>query len=227
MKVLRAAGFAFWLFALTPAAAQESDLAKLQSIEWVEENRAELEALVGDRKNATSLMVAITGEDIVIPNVGEYLFIDLNGDNRLELAASIDFSGRAFYATAAVVYQSERRLDYQFLGGKGLNIANLPNSIEDIDGDGDLEILIPRLLEPYQGAEPVAAFTDVFSWDGEKYAVSHPLEYEDFYRNRILPRLERNIGTLSQGKGPIDPERRANFLRSYKLEKDVLLGYLK
>lgn len=217
---------ALLMMAIVPANAEESVLASLQKIEWVEENRADLEASVGDPQNATALMIAITGEDIVIPNVGEFLFIDLNGDNRLELAASIDFSGRAFYSTVAVVYQNGGRIDYQFLGGHGGNIGDFPQSIEDLDGDGDFEILVPRLLEPYQGAEPVGVFTDVYSWDGEKFAVSQPREYEDFYRNRILPRLERNIDALSQGKGPVDAQRRVNFLRSYKLEKEVLLDYL-
>ena len=102
---------------MAPAAAQDSGLAKLQNIDWTEAHRAELEDLLGDRIRATSFMTALTGD--VTLYVGEHLFVDLDGDNRLELVASIDYSGRAFYATVAVIHQAGHRLDYQFFGGDG------------------------------------------------------------------------------------------------------------
>lgn len=221
---LLVAGLAVGLLTIPAATAQDDILTSLQSIGWVEENRSDLEGLLSDQDTATAFMVALYGDVVVLPNVGGYLFIDLEGDNGLELVATIDYSGRGFYASVAIVYQNGHRLDYQELGGHGGNITNLRNSIDDLDGDGDLEITVPRLLEPYEGVEPVPIFIDVYHWNGSQYIVGDPLQYEDFYRNRVLPRIEENLDALSVDSGSVGADMRAALIHKYEVERTEIMN---
>lgn len=223
---LLVAGLAAGLLTIPAATAQDDLLTSLQSIEWVEENRSDLEGLLSDRDTATAFMVALYGDVVVLPNVGGHLFIDLDGDSGLELVATIDYSGRGFYASVAIVYQNGHRLDYQELGGHGGNITNLRNSIDDLDGDGDLEITVPRLLEAYQGAEPVPIFIDVYHWNGLQYIVADPLQYEDFYRNRVLPRIEENLDALSVDSASVGADMRAALVHKYEVEQAEIVNAL-
>jgi hypothetical protein len=219
-------GLVAGFLAIPSATAQEKILTSLQIIEWVEENRSDLEDLLSDRDAASAFLVALYGDDPVLPNVGEHLFIDLDGDNGLELVATIDYSGRGFYASVAVVYQNGHRLDYQELGGHGGNITNLRNSIADFDGDGDLEIAVPRLLEPYQGAAPIPIFIDVYHWNDWRYTLADPIRYEDFYRNRLLPRIEENLGALSVDSASLGADMRAALIHKYKVERTEIINAL-
>ncbi len=223
---LLVAGLAAGFLTISSATAQEDILTSLQSIEWVEENRSDLEGLLSDQDTASAFMVALYGDVAVLPNVGGHLFIDLDGDNGLELVATIDYSGRGFYTSVAIVYQNGHRLDYQVLGGHGGNITNLRNSIDDLDGDGDLEITIPRLLEPYQGVEPVPIFIDVYHWNDWRYTVADPIQYEDFYRNRLLPRIEENLGALSMDSASLGADMRAALIHKYKVERTEIINAL-
>ncbi len=219
-------GLAAGFLAIPPATAKDDILTSLQSIEWVEENRSDLESLLSDQDTASAFMVALYCDVVVLPNVGGHLFIDLDGDNGLELVATIDYSGRGFYASVVIVYQNNHRLDYQELGGGGGNITNLRNSIDDLDGDGDLEITIPRLLEPYQGVEPVPIFIDVYHWNDWQYTVADPIQYEDFYENRVLPRIEENLDALSVGAASVGADMRAALIHKYEVEWTEIINAL-
>ncbi len=220
------AGLAAGLLTIPAATARDDILTSLQSIEWVEENRSDLEGLLSDQDTATAFMVALYGDVVVLPNVGGHLFIDLDGDNGLELVATIDYSGRGFYASVAIVYQNGHRLDFQEVGGHGGNMTNLRNSIDDLDGDGDLEITIPRLLEPYQGVEPVPIFIDVYHWNGLQYIVADPLQYEDFYRKRVLRRIEENLDALSVDSASVGADMRAALIHKYEVEQTEIINAL-
>lgn len=220
------AGLAAGLLTIPAATARDDILTSLQSIEWVEENRSDLEGLLSDQDTATAFMVALYGDVVVLPNVGGHLFIDLDGDNGLELVATIDYSGRGFYASVAIVYQNGHRLDFQEVGGHGGSMTNLRNSIDDLDGDGDLEITIPRLLEPYQGVEPVPIFIDVYHWNGLQYIVADPLQYEDFYRKRVLRRIEENLDALSVDSASVGADMRAALIHKYEVEQTEIINAL-
>lgn len=220
------AGLAAGLLTIPAATARDDILTSLQSIEWVEENRSDLEGLLSDQDTATAFMVALYGDVVVLPNVGGHLFIDLDGDNGLELVATIDYSRRGFYASVAIVYQNGHRLDFQEVGGHGGNMTNLRNSIDDLDGDGDLEITIPRLLEPYQGVEPVPIFIDVYHWNGLQYIVADPLQYEDFYRKRVLRRIEENLDALSVDSASVGADMRAALIHKYEVEQTEIINAL-
>ncbi len=132
----------------------------------------------------------------------------------------------SFYTSVVIVYQNSHRLDYQELRGHGGNITNLRNSIDDLDGDGDLEITIPRLLEAYQGAEPVPIFIDVYHWNGGQYIVADPFQYEHFYRNRVLPRIEENLDALSVDSASVGADMRAALLHKYQVERTEIINAL-
>jgi hypothetical protein len=52
--------------------------------------------------------------------LGTYTFIDLAGDDTLELVATLDFSGRAFFNTLLVVRRGAGGFNHQELSGFGM-----------------------------------------------------------------------------------------------------------
>jgi hypothetical protein len=64
-----------------------------------------------------------------------------------------------------------------------------------LNHDGKQEILVPRLLEAYAGADPVATFTDVYTFQNDAL-VESDRQFRDYYRNVRLPTLTAKLNQL-------------------------------
>ena len=128
--------------------------------------------------------------------VGEYRIVDLNNDGHLQLACTVDVTGRAFYTGLVVFSQQNGRIVRSDTStGDGANLIDLGNSIVDINHDGRKEILVPRLLGPYTGSRPVGQVVDVYKFMGGQM-VKADQEFSGYYRDTLLPHLRSKLANL-------------------------------
>jgi hypothetical protein len=90
----------------------------------------------------------------------------------------------------------------------GFDVGDLNAVLRDLDRDGTYEIVMPQLLGGFEGASrPQATIPEVFSWkDGDYAKVS--ARYPEFYREEVLPRLERQLQRLEELPPTADPSDR-------------------
>ena len=88
---------------------------------------------------------------------------------------------------------------------------HLNQVLRDLDRDGTYEIVMPQPLggEGASGGPRLPAeIPEVFAWkDGDYANVS--ARYPEFYRDEVLPRLERQLQLLEAQPGAADPSDRA------------------
>ena len=151
---------------------------------------------------------------VSVLEVFEHRFVDLDGDGWLELVALAGgdrpkLGLEVVFQTAGGVPPTDRLATtydgfvIRELGG--FAVADLNEVLRDLDGDGTPEIVIPRALGKIVGAAfPQAQIPEVFAWkDGDYVDVS--ARYPKFYRNEVLPRLERQLQMLEALPEPEDP----------------------
>ena len=126
-------------------------------------------------------------EDAVL---GDFRVVDLDGDGRVELVISADFSGRRFFNHLIVFRAEGDRLVSQDV--EVWNLESLEGAIQDLDQDGRREILVRRDLTPYLGVHPLAAWTAVLRYDGGRL-IDQSARFPRFYDERVLPELDRRL----------------------------------
>jgi hypothetical protein len=131
--------------------------------------------------------------------VGEFRFVDLNGDGTYDLVASLDTTGRAFYVTAIIVRKVKQGFTYERIGSwNPENFAghDFSKEIVDLNGDGVMEIIAHETMTEYEGAvNPIAFWPSVLRSNGEKYLKADE-EFPEFYKTRIIPELEKKIESV-------------------------------
>jgi hypothetical protein len=154
----------------------------------------------------------------VVANVYEYRFIDLNGDGWLELVALV--GGDRPWTGLEIVFQTPGgvplpdRLTTTYEGFvmrelARVDVSDLNEVLRDLDGDGTYEIVAPQPLGELVGASrPQAQIPEVFAWKDGNY-VNVSARYPQFYRDEVLPRLERQLQVLEALPGPADASERA------------------
>ena len=144
--------------------------------------------------------------------------MDLDGDGWLELVALV--GGGRLSTFLEVVFQTPNgvppadRLVTTYDGFvirelPGFDPADLNAVLRDLDRDGTYEIVMPQRLGGYAGAaNPQAAIPEVFSWKAADFANVSP-RHPEFYRDEVLPRLERQLQMLEALPASADPSDRA------------------
>jgi|SRR6266542_1111406 len=154
-----------------------------------------------------------------VVDVFEYRFVDLNADGWLELVALV--RGDRPSTLLEIVFQTPGSVpptDRLATTYEGFVIRELPRVdvpdlnavLRDLDGDGTSEIVAPQALGEVVGASrPQATIPEVFAWKDGNYA-NVSARYPEFYRDEVLPRLERQLQRLEELPAAADPRDRAD-----------------
>lgn len=62
--------------------------------------------------------------------------------------------------------------------------------VNDLDGDGNPEIVVKHFLGGYDGAMTIAISTAIYRWDGKEY-VRADEEYPDYYAQHVVPKYQK------------------------------------
>jgi hypothetical protein len=152
--------------------------------------------------------------------VGDYTFSDLDGDEHLELVASIDVAGRPFF-NSVVVGRMGDRFVYDIVGSWG-EVHNFSKEIQDLNGGGIMELLAreywiyprpePRLEEAFDKYRVWAlagyGWVAIYHWRNGKL-INVSTECPEYYREKFLPPLEESIAKIRQFKQASEADKRA------------------
>lgn len=185
---------------LVPAATAAS----LTDQTWIVRDRKALNGRADLSSQAQALIKRLTPDgDITPPRVGEARFADVDHDGRLELLATVDFSGRDFFTTIVVVRNIDGRMDMKQVQGNGVSITRLADRLQDVDRDGKLELITEQYIDRYEGAEAAPKDVLVYRWRSGRF-VEASEEFPEYYRTSVVPELRRKLAQASQSsKGPM------------------------
>jgi hypothetical protein len=128
----------------------------------------------------------VTDNQEITSSVGDFRFLDVDSDGQIELVATVDFSGRAFFNTLYIVRQEKKKFRVQEI--KVWNMFSLADAIEDIDGDGHMELITRQSLTPYLGAAPQALWKAVYSLNGSEYE-DRSAAFASYYEKSVLNQM--------------------------------------
>ena len=147
-------------------------------------------AALAGKGDVARLLAEVSDNTDVSMIVGDFKVVDLNSDGRPELVATVDYTGRNYFNTIAIVWQTRSGLRMRTI--ETWNVETLEGALRDLDGDGKLEILVPKLLTPYLGARPYAAWTSVQALIGNDYA-DQSSRFRLFYEKTVIPALQQQL----------------------------------
>jgi hypothetical protein len=116
------------------------------------------------------------------PAVCSFRFANLLAGEKLQLLASLDYSGRTFCNTVIVVRKGESEFPVSRLPAWEVN--DVSQVITDLSYKESKVLAIPSAFSDYNGSECVAEWTRLYAWNGERLAdVSR--EYPSFYKEQF------------------------------------------
>lgn len=164
---------------------------------WNAPRRQTLNAAPDLRNQAQRMLEKLLPDaDLVPPAVGEAHFVDLDNDGQLELLATVDYSGRAFFNNVVVVRQQQGRLHWTQTRNNGHSIQDLGSHLVDANGDGRPELVLERFIDRYEGAQRVPTETVVYRWQAPGFRDDSDA-FPDYYRRKVIPELERKLAKAS------------------------------
>jgi hypothetical protein len=181
----------------------QSVLAFATSITDVSWNESNIQALRSYDKNAVEKFVNDTrGGDLLHATVGGFGWYDLASDHRYELVATEDLSGRAFFDYLAIYAHDSagKAILQQWIEGERIG-TNLAKVVQDLNGDGKCELIIPKVLISYTTAETFT-WPAVYRLEDGKY-IEASREFATYYDKQVLPgideRISKNQATAAAG----------------------------
>ncbi len=184
-------------FSASPLHSQPLDLL---SADWRVQTKPSVVEKKFDRSAVARFINSFWGEEdpdhLGADQIGDFRWIDVDKDGVYELLVTYDATKRAFFGGPAVFkVVAGKKVWLQTLSG---NIRTLDRVIEDLDGDGKPELIFPTEVDlgDYRGTRPVAMWTAVYKWNGERFEEAAK-QFREFYQQRVLPDLEREIQKLS------------------------------
>jgi hypothetical protein len=150
--------------------------------------------------------------------LGDFRTLKLDADGQLGLIATTDSSGRRFFNHLLILYDDGKQVKVQEIDI--WNMESLDGAVQDLDGDGQPELLLRQSLTPYSGTRQMAAWTAIFRFDGQR-VVDQSARFSQFYETQILPQLEIEI-SATKAKGP-DNSFGSDIL---EIERDKILRTL-
>jgi hypothetical protein len=212
------------LAALSPGSSWAINYEYVRALGWTIGSTETLKAEIPGTAAATEFVRAVTGDAEPSPTVGEYLFAQPFGTGEIVFFATIDYSGRDFFAFVAVVRKIGSRLVYTEINSKSaISIESLADRVIDLDHDGVSEVLIPHSLATRSANRPTPFFVDVYSWNGRAYEVTND-RFKSYYRDVVLPDTVAKL-MESKEKAASD-EREAAMQWKYQAEVDAIKLFL-
>ncbi len=198
MRLAWTAALGLWSFSVR-ADSDLNIMGQANALAWTTANVVRLEALFKNTQVVSDLVNQLLSpedrDEEAAEKVGEFALVDLNNDGNLELVCTVDATGRDFFTSVVVLSQSKGETIQAHVSTNGYNLINLPSHLVDLNHDGIKEILVPRLLGPYAGADPVAAFTDVYTLLNGRLVQSDK-QFREYYVHSKLPELKAQLARL-------------------------------
>jgi hypothetical protein len=149
--------------------------------------------------------------------VGDFRIVDLDGDGQEELVSTIDFSSRQFFNRLVVVSRRADTFRWQVLDT--WNLESLQDAIQDLDGDGRQELILPQPLTPYVGGSLVATWRCVFSRAGDGDYETDKGKVITFLRDTELGRIRLAISQTKSRANDLEGEYFFNRLAALEVER--------
>ncbi len=173
----------------------------------------------------------------LLGTVGVYAWADVDADGTYELLMISDFSGRAFYRNLKIIKRADGIFRWQdkFIWNT-MKISTIPDSqigygsmpawnagvvLSDMNHDGLLELIVPIGIGNHCTACASPIWPSVMKWEGGRYVEADQC-FKGFYRDIVLPGIERRIAALErQGwpKGEFFDDLAAQQVLKDKLER--------
>lgn len=177
------------IFSITAIAGALSIAMTLPSASAAARAKQTLASLT-DKEQVAQFLADVSDNHDVNLTVGDFRKVDLDGDGLPELVATVDYSGREFYNTLAVVWEGPEGDRLQTISV--WNMKSLDGAIQDLDGDRTQEILVSEPLTPYVGIRPLAVWTSVRSLADKEYSESSS-NFRAYYDQAVIPELRRDL----------------------------------
>jgi hypothetical protein len=144
------------------------------------------------------------------PDIKNFAFADLDNSGSLELVCSLSDGGR-FYPTVLVVSNVNGEFVYsKAYNGGGMDVPDIDKIIVDTNGHGQIGLVIPRRVGPYQGTRPVPIVYDIYEFK-DNHLQRNNLKYINYYRTKLIPglrsELQEKMNVSSSDNAEIDTRR--------------------
>jgi hypothetical protein len=200
-------------YCITELKADKALVQRAGDVPWTRGHEAQLRAIF-DTPSKVGQFVYTLDEENLAPflAIGEFRFVSLLGDDRLQLVANNDANGRAFFTELIIVRRTASGFTTEWIGG--WDFEALGDHLVRLSKDGRTQILVEELMEPYAGYRMVPSLWHVYDWNGTKFVQSDS-KYKAWYAKVKLPELRRVLHE-EQAKPP--DERDPDSLSGYKKE---------
>lgn len=162
------------------------------------------------------------GGDLLHAMVGGFGWYDLAGDHRYKLVATEDLSGRAFFDYLAIYEEDNagKPVVQQWIEGDRIG-TQMSRVVRDLNGDGKLELVIPKVLISYSTAETFT-WPTVYRLEDGKY-VEASRDFASFYDKEVLPQIDERISESQTRTATASQPRDVALLT---MERDKILRVL-
>ncbi|GEM_PF-3467581 len=147
---------------------------------------------------------------------GEFRFVDLDGDGQLELVVAADESGSGQLNDVYVIWRTPDTYRFRVQHLTAYHVDKLDQVIQDADGDGKMELVLPELMTSGRAGQPQVVYPAVYALASGDY-VDESESFSAYYLNTVLPQVDRQIHDLINTQAPADD------LLVVQLERDKLL----
>jgi hypothetical protein len=199
----------------------------IRDVAWTQAN---FDLLHTFDKPAVEQFVNSVKTDGIPAKVGEFAWVDIQGNRRYELVTREDLSGRAYYDYLAIYWSNEAgkiRVDWI----EGVDLPSLDRILKDVDGDGIDELIVPSALDehdPRGNVEwPSRVWPKVYRLRDGRYVDASP-EFGAYYDTEVLPALDREIAGARQSLagGGTTQTQKARELTVLELKREKITRML-
>ena len=125
-----------------------------------------------------------------------FTWADLAGDGHYRLVVVFQELGTSGQNRLAIYSQNDdREINKQSLVGQDIRLegaSDMPKVIQDINGDGHDELIIPRMFYDPAGGDPASVWPAVYRQEGGAY-IEASRDFPKFYDEQVLPRIGQEL----------------------------------
>lgn len=200
----------------------------LDEAKWDSSEAGRLNSIADLPKLVEALVNRLVPDADIDPvNVGEAVFTDIDGDGQLELLATLDSSGRAFFTSVITIRKSKGEYTYSEAFSNGISIQDLSNRLVDLNRDGQKELLVKQYIDQYEGAMRAPVETVIFEWNGSKF-VDASNKFPGYYRSVVIPKLQTELkAAQSSGSTRAQADDYETFVVNAELKRAKQRGKVK